>query len=125
MKALIITAFASFFAVAVSAQTTTDTKAPETQTGARIQTQKPNTDGALKNPAINVRPVKVADSTTPASLTGNDKDAAAPANEAIETVSPADATKNAPAGVTQEKKQVNPGSQKLSTGKRDNAAPKE
>lgn len=125
MKALLITAFASFFAVAVSAQTTTDTKAPETQSGARIQTQKSDTDGALKNPAINVRPVKVADSTTPVSLTGSDKDAAAPANESIETVSPAATNKKAPAGVTQEKKQVNPGSQKLSTGKRENTTPKE
>ena len=125
MKALLITAFASFFALAVSAQTATDTKATEPHTGARVQTHKSNTDGALKEPVINVRPVKVADSTTPASLTGNDKDAAAPANEAIETVSPAATNKKAPAGVTQEKKQVNPGSQKLSTGKRGNAAPKE
>jgi hypothetical protein len=114
MKALLITAIASFFALSVSAQVSTDTKVGSTTTTGTKQM------GAA-------RPAKVATSTTPTLTSVNDnnnkvsstrKDANTPAVETTPAIQ-----KEAPQGVTKEVKADNPGSQKPSTGRRDNAAP--
>ena len=68
MKALLITAFASFFALAVSAQTATTDNAGKIATG---------------NKSIVNRPVKVAESTTPAVLSQ-------PGGNATQVIQPAD-----------------------------------
>lgn len=109
MKALLITAVASFFALTVSAQTTTDTKATVTPTGTQEKT----------------RPAKVATSTATPTVVGatmptKSKDANAPATTPASTLTEGPASKKeAPIGVSKDVKADNPGSQKLSAGRRD------
>jgi hypothetical protein len=113
MKALLITAIASFFALSVSAQVSTDTKVGSTTATGTKQM------GAA-------RPAKVATSTTPTFQNASGTDATPKTKDAnrqpVETTAPA-TTKKAPEGVTKEVKADNPGSQKLSTGRRDTNVP--
>lgn len=108
MKALLITAIASFFALTVSAQVATDTKTTGT-----IATEKKE---------LSTRPAKVADSTTPTLQNAQGTNTSSKpinTNNAIVEKPKPETKANHPAGITKEVKADNPGSQKLSTGRRD------